>query len=129
FSTNSCILSSNEGLWLFDTQNQKLFPFLKFIGKDYGIEEFSDVCVKSVNEFYIATVNNGLISVNNNSNGYRLTFSKKDIFQKNGILFNELNELFCDENGTIWIGTLRGLSGFNPKNDSFFGVGPASNIN
>ena len=37
--------------------------------------------------------------------------------------------MFCDGNGTIWIGTLRGLSGFNPKNDSFFGVGPASNIN
>ena len=129
FTENSLIFSSNEGLWLFDTQNHKLIPFLKFIGKDYGIEEFSDVYVKSINEFYIATVNNGLISVSNSRDGYRVTVSKKDIFQKNAILFNELNELFCDENGTIWIGTLRGLSGFNPKNDSFFGVGPAANLN
>lgn len=128
FSENSYILSSNEGLWLFDVKTQKLFPFLKFIGEDYGIEEFSDVYVKSTAEFYIATVNNGLISVNSSHDGYRITFSKKDIFQKNGILFNELNELFCDGNGTIWIGTLRGLSGFNPKNDEFFGIGPAANL-
>lgn len=128
FTGTSFVFSSNEGLWLFDTKNRALLPFLKFIGKDYGVEEFSDVYVKSVNEFYIATVNNGLISVNNTKDGYRVTFSKKDIFQKNAILFNELNELFCDENGTIWIGTLRGLSGFNPKNDSFFGVGPSANL-
>ncbi|AEA43547.1 adenylate/guanylate cyclase domain-containing protein [Fluviicola taffensis] len=128
FSENSYVFSTNQGLWLFDSQTHKLFPFLKFIGKDYGIDEFSDVYVKSTSEFYIATVNNGLISVNNTNEGYRITFSKKDIFQKNGILFNEINELFCDENGTIWVGTLRGLSGFNPKNDSFFGVGPSSNL-
>lgn len=128
FSENSYILSSNEGLWLFDVKTNNLFPFLKFIGDDYGIEEFSDVYVKSTSEFYIATVNNGLISVNSSHEGYRITFSKKDIFRKNGILFNELNELFCDGNGTIWIGTLRGLSGFNPKNDEFFGVGPAANL-
>ncbi len=128
FDEGHFVLSSNEGLWLFDKQHYRLSPFLSFIGKDYGIEEFSDVYVKSVHEYYIATVNNGLISVDHSADGYRVTFSKKDIFQKNGIQFNELNELFCDENGTIWIGTLRGLSGFNPKNDSFFGVGPSSNL-
>ena len=59
---------------------------------------------------------------------YTIHQSKQDIFQKNALLYDEINTLFPDESGAIWIGTLRGLSCFDPINQGFLGIGPSGNL-
>ena len=54
--------------------------------------------------------------------------STQDIFQKNALLFNDINQLFVDASGTFWVGTDRGLASFDPKNQGFLGVGPSGNL-
>lgn len=125
---NMYIVASNNGMWLYHVNNNELKPFLKDLEYEQGISEFTDVYVYSETELFIATSNNGLISANRTNGVFRYSVSKKDVFQKNSLLFNELNELFCDRNGTIWIGSVRGLSGFNPKNEGFYGVGTGSSL-
>lgn len=128
FNTAHYILTSNNGLWLFNPKTHHIHSFLPVIKHEFGITEFSDVYVKSEHELFIGTTNSGLITAVKYGDSYRLSLSKKDVYQKNSLQFNEINRVFGDQDGTIWIGTLRGLSGFKPENNGFFGVGTSSNL-
>lgn len=122
------LLSSNKGLWLFDLNTYKLTSFLPSIEKDLGIVEIADVLIPSPDVYYVATQNKGLLTVRKEGDHYTIFQSKQDIFQKDALLFDELNTLFQDENGAIWIGTLRGLSCFDPINQGFLGISPSGNL-
>lgn len=123
-----CIFATNKGLWIYSQNTKNLTPFLPEIEQEFGVVDFSDVYVRSQNEIYIATVSNGLISALQDNGDFHLIQSKQDFFQKNAILFNELTKLYPDKNGSIWIGTLRGLACFDPKNQGFLGIGPSGNL-
>lgn len=125
---NTYVVASNNGMWLYHVKKNELKPFLKDLESEQGISEFTAIHVHSPSELFLATSNNGLVRAYHRNGVFSYSVNKKDVFQKNSLLFNELNELFCDRNGTIWIGTLRGLSGFNPKNEGFYGVGTGSNL-
>lgn len=122
------VLSSTKGLWLYDYKTNVVSPFLTQIQRDFGINEISDVYMRSTSELYIATQNKGLITARKKNGVYSLYQNKQDIFQKNALLFNEINQLYSDKNGAIWIGTLRGLSCFDPANQGFLGIGPTGNL-
>lgn len=122
------IFATNKGLWIYSISSQRLTSFLPEIEKEFGIVDFSDVYVRSQSEIYIATVSNGLISAIQENGSFHLVQSKQDFFQKNALLFNELTKLYCDKNGAIWIGTLRGLACFDPQNQGFLGIGPSGNL-
>ncbi len=128
YNSTLFLLSTNNGLWLYNLENDALTPFFEELIQLYSVSEFSDVYVRSQNEIYIATDNAGLIYAQKHGNTFRYSISKKDVFQKNGILSNELSKLFSDKDGAIWVGTHLGLSGFNPKNERFFGVGTRSDL-
>jgi len=128
FSGSVFLLSTNKGLWLYDYVTDNLLPFLSEIEKDLGIIEIADVCMSSTDELFVATQNKGILTVRKENGVYRITQSKQDIFQKNALLFDEINGLFADQNGVIWIGSLRGLSCFDPVNQGFLGVGPSGNL-
>lgn len=128
FNASVYLLSTNHGLWLYDYQNNNALPFLTQIEKDFGIIEISDVLLRSKNEFFVATQSKGLLSVKKQNGVYTIYQSKQDIFQKNALLYDEINKLYLDKTGAIWIGTLRGLSCFDPNNKGFLGVGPSGNL-
>jgi len=128
FSGSVYLLSTNKGLWLYDYNSNELLPFLSEIEKDLGIIEIADVIMRSTSELFVATQNKGILTVRKENGVYSIIQSKQDIFQKNALLFDEINGLFSDENGVIWIGTLRGLSCFDPVNQGFLGVGPSGNL-
>lgn len=122
------LLSTSQGLWLYDFHNHNLLSFLPEIESEMGIIEIADVYLRSTAEFYVATQNKGLLTVRKENGTHVIRRSKQDLFQKNALLFDEMNKLFCDENGAIWIGTLRGLSCFDPDNQGFLGIGPSGNL-
>lgn len=128
FSGTVYLLSTNKGLWLFDSRTNNLLPFLTQIERELNIIDIADVYLRSTSEFYVATQNKGLLTVKKQHGEYRIHQSKQDIFQKNALLFDEMNTLFSDENGAIWVGTLRGLSCFDPINQGFLGIGPSGNL-
>ncbi len=128
FSGTVYILSTNKGIWLYDYTTNAASPFLTQIERDFGIIEIAAVYLRSTNEIYIATQNKGLLTVLKSNGVYTIHQSKQDIFQKNALLYDEINTLFPDENGAIWIGTLRGLSCFDPINQGFLGIGPSGNL-
>lgn len=128
FTGSVYLLSTNKGLWLYNASTNHVVPFLQEIEKEYGIIEIADVCLKSTDEFYVATQNKGLLTVRKEFGNYTIRQSTQDIFQKNALLFDEINELFEDANGMLWVGTLRGLSCFDPANQGFLGIGPTRNL-
>lgn len=128
FSGDVYLISSNNGLWLYNQSSGNVSPFLPEIQRELGIIEISDVCLRSPDEFYVATQNKGLLTVRRENGQYKLRQSKQDIFQKNALLFDEINTLYGDENGAIWVGSLRGLSCFDPINQGFMGIGPTGNL-
>ena len=122
------LFATNKGLWKYNIESQKPTPFLTQIEAEFGIVEFAAVYVKSPHEIYIASVGNGLLTAIQDKGEYQIIQSKQDFFQKNALLFNELTKLYSDRNGALWIGSQRGLSCFDPKNEGFLGVGPSGNL-
>lgn len=127
FTGSVYLLSTNKGLWLYDFKTNNLLPFLTQIESKLGIIEIADVYLRTTGEFYVATQNKGLLTVKKEKGIYIIHQSKQDLFQKNALLYDAINRLFSDENGAIWIGTLRGLSCFDPINQGFLGIGPSGN--
>ncbi|MBU2018412.1 MAG: hypothetical protein KJ941_02090, partial [Bacteroidetes bacterium] len=117
-------LATNQGLYQFKTANEVLQqPFVN-LERIYGKLNITDVLTEE-GTWYITTANKGLFTIRNDGSIFN---SSQDIFQKYSLLFNEINTIFKDDFGTFWLGTERGLSNFDPKNQGFYGVGPVANL-
>ncbi len=119
----SIILCSNQGLFQFDESNLEVKPRFKSLDK-IGLFSVKDV-ILSNGKYFIATASNGLFTINENGSIFNST---EDIFQKNSLLFNGLSCLYQDNNQKIWVGSERGLSGFDPSRVGFLSVGPSGNL-
>lgn len=127
YSNGIYLLSTNNGLWLYDWKLNYCSPFLTTLQKDFGITDISDVYLKSVSEFFIGTASKGLVAVKKVNGKYSFSLTHQDIFQKKALISDEIKKLYVDKNGVIWLGTLRGLGCFDPNNQGFLGVGPSGN--
>jgi len=120
------VFSTRQGLFQYEITTQVLNPIYEELDNSFGIMAISDVFYLSEeNTWFVATVNKGLFSIRPDGT---ILQSTQDIFQKSAILFNDLSVLFRDNSGTMWVGTDRGLSSFDPKNQGFLGVGPSGNL-
>jgi class 3 adenylate cyclase/ligand-binding sensor domain-containing protein/predicted metal-dependent HD superfamily phosphohydrolase len=128
YSSSVFLLGSTNGLCFYNLENGKCTPFLKEQLDLFGAVAVSDIHLFSKAEFFVATENNGLLTIKKQKGGYRIFQSKKDIFQKNALQYDEISKLYGDKTGAIWVATLRGLSCFNPANQGFLGVGPTGNL-
>jgi hypothetical protein len=77
-------------LWFFNIQNGKCDPFLKEQTAIYGEVAVSDIYLFSKNEFFVATEGSGLLTVSKQKGKYNVYQSKKDIFQKNALQYDEI---------------------------------------
>ncbi|MES2798576.1 MAG: adenylate/guanylate cyclase domain-containing protein [Bacteroidota bacterium] len=118
-------IGTSYGLYELDFQRFEATSAFSAIDVKYGLISISDIHVLKDNTWLIGTSNQGLITMLPDGTIFN---SKQDFFQKNALLFNEINSLFEDASGTIWIATERGLSSFNPNHHGFLGVGPSGNL-
>lgn len=128
FNGNEFLFGTTNGLWFYNLQTGKCVPFLKKQTDRFGELSVTDIFLISRNEFFLASEGNGLLTVKKHQSSYQVFQSKKDIFQKNALQYDEISELYGDKTGAIWVATLRGLSCFNPSYQGFLGVGPTGNL-
>jgi ligand-binding sensor domain-containing protein/class 3 adenylate cyclase/predicted metal-dependent HD superfamily phosphohydrolase len=123
--SNEVLFGTNQGLYAYLVSAQAVVP--KFMQLDllYGATGVSDVYKTDAGNWYIATTNKGLFTINTKG---KIVNSNQDIFQKNALLFNDINVIFKDDYGTFWLGSERGISSFDPENQGFLGIGPSGNL-
>lgn len=119
------LLGSNQGVFEYSIYNEKTTPKFPQLEAEYGYMGISDIYLSNNNIWFLGTTNKGLFTIMPDGSVYNST---QDIFQKNALLFNDINLLFIDESGTFWVGTDRGLASFDPMNQGFLGVGPSGNL-
>ncbi len=122
YEKGKILFGTNQGVIEYDLNKQKSnWKFLKLY-KEHGAFGVSDVFKDENNIWYIATLNKGLFTIFPNG---KIANNTQDVFQKNALLYNVINDLYQDASGTIWVGTDRGIASFDPKNKGFLGVGPS----
>lgn len=122
---NKVLFGSNQGVFEYSFSDNSTLPKFPNLEKEYGFMGISDIYLGNNNSWFIGTTNKGLFTILEDGSIFNST---QDIFQKNALLFNDINLLFCDESGTFWVGTERGLASFDPINQGFLGVGPSGNL-
>lgn len=125
YDDNYILIGTNQGIFQCSLSTDNCRPAFPAINKRFGAISVSDIYKTSSNYWFIGTTNIGLITINPDGSIYN---SVQDLFQKHALLFNDINTLFRDGNGTFWIGTERGLSSFNPTNQGILGIGPSANL-
>lgn len=128
FEGGQWLVGTNQGLYILDKKALLAKPFVHELDKEYELRDVSDILVESGSAFFLTTKSQGLFSVIERNDEIQIHQSTQDIFQKNALLYNALNGLFKDKNGTFWVGTERGLGSFDPLNKGFLGVGPSGDL-
>ena len=121
---NRVILGTNKGLLELNLQSKQLTVKFDYLNRKEGLQNISDVFFQENIGWLISTNDNGLFIVKKRG---KILHSTEDIFQKNALIFNELNIIFKDNSGVFWLGSQRGLSNFNPLTNGILGVGANGN--
>lgn len=121
---NNAILVTNQGAYDLNLKTGKTNVKFANLDKKYGLQSISDLIIEDGIGWLVCTSNNGLFTIKEDGG---ILHSTEDIFQKTSLLFNELNVIFKDAIGTLWIGSQRGLSSFNCWNKGILSVGPTGN--
>ena len=122
-ATGKILLGTTYGVYRFNEERKKLdieFPAQKQLRR---------LSVKDIHysngKWFFATSSEGLYTLNKMG---ILTNSTQDMFQKHALMYDNLEVLYGDDNGNVWIGSGRGISSFDPDYNGFMGVGPGSNL-
>ncbi len=111
-------LATSEGVFKIS------FPIkeAKIVELSINDMNITDLFIEEEVGWVIGTGNNGLYII---KEGEVVEHCVADAFQENSIVSNNIATITKDKAGTFWIGTLGGLSNFDPKNKGFYGVGPS----
>lgn len=113
------LVGTNQGIYKCSVATFNTFPLFPELNRQFGNLNISGILNTEDNHWYITTINNGLFTIFPNGN---IINSTEDIFQKNALIYNSINTIYEDKNKTIWLGTSRGISGFNPISQGFLGI-------
>lgn len=122
YGTGTVIITTNRGAYELNVKTRALKSIFPALNKAFGPQSISDVMYEPTVGWFICTNNNGFFLIENSQ---RVQHYQEDIFQKSALLFNELNVIMKDASGTVWIGSQRGISSFNPTRKGFMGIGPS----
>lgn len=117
-------LATNQGVFQYFLTSKTVTESFTNLKKSFGVVNTTDI-MSEEGTWYITSANEGLFTIRNDGSVFN---SSQDVFQKYALLYNEINTVFKDQSGTFWLGTQRGLSNFDPKNQGFYGVGPVANL-
>ncbi len=124
-NSNELVFGTNQGVYRLNVKTGETSTMFQEMDAKFGYMGVSSIIHTSDNHWYIGTASNGLFTIHEDGTVFNST---QDIFQKNALLFNEINCLYQDKSGTIWIGTGRGISSFDPNNQGFLGIGASGNL-
>jgi ligand-binding sensor domain-containing protein/class 3 adenylate cyclase/HD superfamily phosphodiesterase len=113
---------TNNGIYELNIQKQEVLKTLELPSVNSKNTNITDAYFNASLGWVITTTGEGLFLIEKNKKTRQFT---EDIFQKNTLLFNDINTVFTDNSGIIWIGSNRGLSAFNPRNRGILGAGPS----
>ncbi|GAB5424868.1 MAG: hypothetical protein Crog4KO_20150 [Crocinitomicaceae bacterium] len=120
---DAALLATASGVFTFNLETQKLRQEVISVELKSTRINVTDALYLENKDWIIATKSEGLFVVEEgNTKQYT-----EDIFQKNALLINELNLLFPDNSGNIWLSSQRGLSVFNIDDSGILGYGPSGN--
>ena len=128
YGYNTFFLASSNGVFFYDAQDNNLTEFKPEGFENIGKLLVSDIYVEDQAKLFMCTENKGLLTLNRTDNGWSVVQTEQDLFQKNALLINEINCITKDINGVIWLGTQRGLGGFDPVRVGFLGIGASANL-
>lgn len=119
----NALLATATGVYVYDIQKKTLTKQTISSELENSKINATDAYLTVKDEWIIATKSEGLFVV---EGGITKQYTE-DIFQKNALLINELNAIFSDNSGNIWIGSQRGISVFNIEDSGILGYGPSGN--
>lgn len=125
FKPGKLIFGTNQGLFQYSLVTNHTVPVFKELDQQFGLMGVSSVLYTEDDHWYIGTTSKGLFTIHEDGSIFN---SRQDIFQKNALLFDEISCIFQDLSGTIWVGTARGVSSFDPNNQGFLGIGASGNL-
>jgi ligand-binding sensor domain-containing protein/class 3 adenylate cyclase/predicted metal-dependent HD superfamily phosphohydrolase len=125
FFSYSILFGTDQGVYQLNLKTFEIQRKFDFIEAEFGVLSVSDIYLEDNDKWFISTSNKGLFTITSSGKVFNNT---QDIFQKNALIFNDINFLFKDASGVFWAGTNRGLSGFDPLNEGIMGVGPTGNL-
>lgn len=99
-NSNTLLLGTFEGLWSFDLLNQRA----KYLGEDNPAltSRINDICIDSRGRILIATIERGIIILDNDTAVILGTVR--------GLISNQCNKIQVDDDDNIWVATNLGLS-------------------
>jgi len=118
------LMATSGGVYMLDLE--KLSVLRKQISSELTKLRLNitDALQTEKNQWVITTRGDGLFIVDEDGN---LKNFREDIFQKNALLIDELNTLFRDNSGNIWVGSQRGVTTFHLEDNGILGFGPSGN--
>lgn len=120
----SVLLATSGGLYVLDLDNKTILRKIVSAELTRARINTTGAFLTEKNQWVITTRGDGLYLVDSEGNTRNF---REDIFQKNALLIDELNTLFRDNSGNIWIGSQRGLTTFHPDDNGILGFGPSGN--
>ena len=117
---NKLFCFSMTEAWSIDLKTGKHETVFKSIFADSKLEVSGLLFHEK--KWYISTRQNGLFIQDLQ---VKITHHKANLFQRNGLISNNINCLYLDQVGVVWLGTDKGLSCFRDKKDVIKYFGPS----
>ncbi|MCH2223199.1 MAG: hypothetical protein MK066_00425 [Crocinitomicaceae bacterium] len=115
------VIATNKGLFEFDPSTKTRTQ--KFVD-EVGEIDVNSAYYDSETGWLVATRTQGVFVIFDSGEYHQYT---ENIFQKTSLLNNEVNSILKDNSGSLWLGSQRGLSNFDPANKGFLGVEASGN--
>ncbi len=112
-------IGTGKGLNILDPKSGKIFQndLTQKLKKLLGEIRIMSVAFDNENNMWIGTWGAGLIKYNSSDNSIKQF--KSDTENPNSLINNRVRTVYIDNNGKIWLGTLKGMSIFEPSNGKF----------
>jgi len=123
--SSDLVFGTSQGVFGYNEKTKQTESKFRELDSKFGLLGISTILYSKDNQWFIGTNKNGLITILPNG---EIVNSTQDVFQKSALLFNQINCLYQDYSGSIWVGSGRGISSFDPINQGFLGVGPSGNL-
>ncbi len=120
FFNGKTYLCSNKGVFELNHSFRRIEGVFTEFNQQFGLQNVSDVFYENGFGWILCTKKNGVFFIMEDKGFHHCV---EDIFQKNALLFNEINQIVKDNSGTFWLATQRGISSFNPTQQGILGVG------
>ena len=95
-----------QGLYKFNRENES---FSRYCYSKLGFATITSICEDKKGRFWTGTFNAGIKLFDRN------TGAITDLYEKDGLLNNQIYSILEDNSGNLWMGTQYGLSRLNPE--------------